>query len=605
MSERNSYDIHSMHASLLQRHLASAIDVLLEYGQYHYVSYSVPAAQPMEKRKHMVTQLRPYQRFALYHLQRCLEAGGWRLYVDLPTGTGKSTIATAFAAQRLADGRVLVLVHRQDLALQLAQTLKQEGLEVGLLMESSRVLDTSVVVATIQSLTLEAMQALLVANPIPILTVIIDEAHHAVPGSAYERVLSDIEHAADARPVATVGFTATPYRIDERSMLELLPVCAFARTIPEMVQGGYLAPLIWQPVQIDLDLDQIATTRKTGELDYAETTLALHLLREDAITTQIVEHAISYIGQRPTLVFAVNVRHAEYLMAAFGGRGYAAAVVSGRTSRKQRDEIFARWRSGSIQVVCNCALLTEGYDFPGVAALVIARPTLSPGLYMQMLGRGMRTAAGKTDCLVIDVVGNQPDPRRQVVLPHVVGIAEVPEDEQHPGKSISSGRNAAHSLLRSKLGGQGETELALLDPLGRSQYRWADYSRGYFATINAYTVAIIERDQAKSGLYRSRLYSEQPGYAAEHRWIEQRLLPLRQQVALVHVATRDLYREVIAGKEAPWLDEPATEKQLETLGRRDKLLPAQARAAGWTKRQASAAITFYRWRRILLHGPDL
>jgi ATP-dependent helicase IRC3 len=267
----------------------------------------------------MVTQLYPYQRLALYHLRRGLEAGIWRQYVDLPTGTGKSTIAAAFAAQRLARGRVLALVHCQDLALQLAQTLRREDLEVGLVMEGSRVLDTPVVVTTVQSLTPEVTQDLLAANPIPILTVLIDEAHHAVSDSSYERVLVDIEHAAGAQPVATVGWTATPYRTDERSMLDLLPVCVFARTIPEMVQEGYLAPLTWQPVQVNLDLHQIATTRKSGELDYAETTLARHLLHE-AITARIVQHAASRIGQRPTLVFAASVQHAQQLTAAFRAR---------------------------------------------------------------------------------------------------------------------------------------------------------------------------------------------------------------------------------------------------------------------------------------------
>ena len=103
----------------------------------------------------MVIHLRPYQRLALYHLRRCLEVGAWRQYLDLPTGTGKSTHAAAFAAQRLGQtqGRVLALVHRQDLALQLAETLRQEELEVGLLMEGSHTLHTSAVVATVQSLT--------------------------------------------------------------------------------------------------------------------------------------------------------------------------------------------------------------------------------------------------------------------------------------------------------------------------------------------------------------------------------------------------------------------------------------------------------------------
>src|SRR5205085_12318892 len=94
------------------------------------------------RRKPMVIHLCPYQRLALYHLRKGLEAGAWRQYLDLPTGTGKSTIAAAFAAQRLkqAQGRVLALVHRQDLALQLAETFSQEALKVGLLMEGSHTL---------------------------------------------------------------------------------------------------------------------------------------------------------------------------------------------------------------------------------------------------------------------------------------------------------------------------------------------------------------------------------------------------------------------------------------------------------------------------------
>ncbi len=550
----------------------------------------------------MVIHLRPYQRLALYHLRRSLEAGAWRQYLDLPTGTGKSTLAAAFAAQRLGQtqGCVLALVHRQDLALQLAETLSQEELEVGLVMEGSHTLHTPVVVATVQSLTPETVQDLLAAN-IPILTVLIDEAHHAVPGSVYERVLDAIEQAAGGQSVATIGLTATPYRNDERSMLSLLPVCAFARTIPEMVQEGYLAPLTWKSVQLDLDLAQVATTCQSGELDYAETTLAGQLLRE-AITARLVEHASPLIEQRPTLVFAASVQHAEYLSAAFRAYGFSTAVVSGRSSRRQRDELFARWKSGTIQVVCNCALLTEGYDFPGIAALVIARPTLSPGLYMLMLGRDMRKAEGKTDCLVIDVLGNQPDPRQQVVLPHVVGIEAASEDEGSVREPVRSRRS--DPIFRSILGGRGETALALLDPLGRSHCRWTAYSCGYFARINAHVTAILERDPAKSGLYRSRQYARQPERAPEHQWIERRYLPLRQQVALVQEATAGLFCEAFASKEAVWLDEPATEKQLETLGRYQKRLPEQARAVGWTKREASEAIAFYQLRRVLFHAPD-
>ena len=221
---------------------------------------------------------------------------------------------------------------------------------------------------------------------------------------------------------------------------------------------------------------------------------------------------------------------------------------------------------------------------------------------MQMLGRGMRTAEGKTDCLVIDVMGNQPDPRRQIVLPHVIGIKEEPENERRPGITTASRRTVP--ILRSILGGRGETGLALLDPLGHSQYRWTAYRRGYFAHINAYVIAIVERDPDKSGLYRSRQYTQRPESAPDHRWIERQYLPLRQQVALVHEATRDLFREALAGKEAAWLADPATERQLNKLGRYSKHLSTQAREAGWTKREVSEAITLYELRPVLFGAPD-
>jgi hypothetical protein len=136
---------------------------------------------------------------------------------------------------------------------------------------------------------------------------------------------------------------------------------------------------------------------------------------------------------------------------------------------------------------------------------------------------------------VIDVLGNQPDPRRQAVLPHVVGIEAAPEDESRIAGHGTSRRS--DPVLRSILGGQGEMGLALLDPLGRSHYRWTAYSQGYFARINAHVIAILERDTAKSGLYRSRKYARQPERTPEHLWIERHYLPLRQQVALVQEAT--------------------------------------------------------------------
>jgi hypothetical protein len=146
--------------------------------------------------------------------------------------------------------------------------------------------------------------------------------------------------------------------------------------------------------------------------------------------------------------------------------------------------------------------------------------------------------------------------------------------------------------------------LALLDPLGRSQYRWTAYRRGYFARINAGVLAIVEADPDRSGLYRSRLYTQMGDTPGEHCWIERGYLPLRQQVALVQESTRDLFREALVGKEAAWLLQPASEKQVRRLAHYNRRLAEQARSTGWKKREASEAITYYERHAVLFHPPQ-
>jgi superfamily II DNA or RNA helicase len=137
--------------------------------------------------------LRDYQQLAKVHTTRRIEDGQTRLYVHLPTGTGKGVILAALAAQEQEVGRVLVLVHRQEIALQLVETLQQAGVEGRLLMEGRRELTAPTVVATVQPLTSANVQALIEASETPIATILIDEAHHAVEGSAYGRIIASIE----------------------------------------------------------------------------------------------------------------------------------------------------------------------------------------------------------------------------------------------------------------------------------------------------------------------------------------------------------------------------------------------------------------------------
>jgi len=205
--------------------------------------------------------LRKYQLLALYHLEQRIQHGDRHLYVTLPTGTGKGVLIAACVSSRKSQGRALVLIHRQEIAFQLVHLLCQEGLDVGLLMQGHRQLDLPIIVATLPSLEV-TLPAVIEAHNSPISTVLIDEAHHAVEGSTYERSLTVLETQATHQQMVTIGFTATPYRNDRKSMFSILPTCAFTREIPEMVREGWLAPLTWDPIPVTLDLETLPTTPK-------------------------------------------------------------------------------------------------------------------------------------------------------------------------------------------------------------------------------------------------------------------------------------------------------------------------------------------------------
>jgi hypothetical protein len=137
-------------------------------------------------------------------------------------------------------------------------------------------------------------------------------------------------------------------------------------------------------------------------------------MRPDVIRA-LVEGTTPRIGNRITLVFCASVKHAEALADAYNAAGIRSAAIYGDMSRDELAHILRDWRTGAIQLVTNDALLIEGFDFPEIAALVLARPTASLVRYVQQIGRGTRTAPGKDDALILEATPGKPD-MRQVTL---------------------------------------------------------------------------------------------------------------------------------------------------------------------------------------------
>ncbi len=340
--------------------------------------------------------LRDYQVAAVEACEQAATEGRRRALVALPTGTGKTVAFAALIRRR--GGRALVVAHRDELLAQAREKLVAAGIAaetIGLVKAASDETTAPVVLASVQTLARSARRDRLVAATAgagAFATIVIDEAHHA-PAQSYRAILDALETPG----TLTTGWTATPGR---RGVRELFGAPVFSRDLVDMIAAGWLCDLRGRRVGIDLDT---ATLRRSHG-DFIESDLARALGAADA-PGAIVRAWRRWGEGRPTLVFAAGVDPAHGTAQAFGSAGVASEALDGTSGAEQRAAVLDRFRTGATTVLVNCALFTEGVDLPHVGCVVIGRPTLSPLLYAQMIGRGTRLAPGKADCLILDLVG--------------------------------------------------------------------------------------------------------------------------------------------------------------------------------------------------------
>src|SRR5690554_2883612 len=375
--------------------------------------------------------LRPYQASAIEAITTADREGVRRPLVVHPTGTGKTVTFSHLIARRASIGRALVLVHRDELA---QQTVAKIGmvapeLTTGVVKAERNEVDRDVVVASVQTIHRDnRLAALLAAGPVE--TVVVDEAHHA-PAPTWTKVLTGLGSFSPYGPL-TVGFTATPER-DGKSLGVWEKVVSY-KSIREMIFHGYLCPITGQTVQTSMDLGKVRKTRG----DYADGSLGDELENSGAIE-EIADAYVKYAADRKGVAFTPTVETAAHLAAALCDRGIPAEMVSGGTPVEDRRAILGRLKSGQTQVVTNCAVLTEGFDEPSISCVVVARPTKFHGLYVQMVGRGIRLYPGKKDLLVLDVTGASE--RHDLVA--VVDLGLDTDDPAGSPKKPGEGRKCA------------------------------------------------------------------------------------------------------------------------------------------------------------------
>lgn len=336
-------------------------------------------------------ELRPYQEEAIDAARNRFAAGDKSTLLHLPTGTGKTVVFGSIARKVVErGGRVLVLAHRGELIEQAVNKLDELGVEAGVEKASSRarsLYEPDVVVASVQTMQRER----LAGWPQDYFRLLItDEAHHAT-APTYRRIYRHFH------PALHLGVTATADRADEDDLGQVFESVAYEMTLWDAMRpeppGPYLCRLKFVQCDVEIDLRDIRTT--AGDYNLADL--------EDRIGPMVetLANAIRQeIGDRRTIVFTPDVGSAQAMATALQSLGFRADWISG--DDPDRRGKVDRLRSGDLQILCNCAILTEGFDCPPISAIALCRPTKSRSLYSQMVGRGTRLYPNKEDCLLID-----------------------------------------------------------------------------------------------------------------------------------------------------------------------------------------------------------
>lgn len=364
------------------------------------------ASQQCKKRKIVAKiELRDYQSRALSMLYDWLEKNTGHPCVVLPTGSGKSVVIAELCRQAITEWpetRILMLTRSVELINQNAEKLRTiwPDAPMGIYSASAGKKQLG--------------EPITIGGPLSIVRVtkkighcdllLCDEAHdisHKDEGS-YRKIINDL--MAINPSMRVIGFTASPFRLGHGLITEkpaifddlIEPV-----SIEELVYKGYLAPL--RSKQTGLKLDTSGVHKRGG--DFIESELQKAVDTDDnneAMVDEVIKRAD---GRKSWMFFATGVQHAEHLRDILLRRGVSAVAVTGDMPKKEREQAIADFKSGKITAITQVGCLNVGFDHPDIDLLVMARPTMSPGLYLQMAGRGMRPKSHTDHCLVLDFAG--------------------------------------------------------------------------------------------------------------------------------------------------------------------------------------------------------
>ena len=313
---------------------------------------------------------------------------------QMPTGTGKTYLLTAVIDSFVSNNpmeKVWIVAHRRELVSQIDETVRK--------FHSYSASNTSTLLASVKAMSIQWLMRHYDEIEEEPGMIVIDEAHHAL-AKTYKEMWERFPKAK------FLGLTATPCRLNGKGFTDLFDVLVQSWDVPEFISKGRLATYDFVSIKSDgVTQRLIDSLQKRGaDGDYQNKEMDMLLNKKPSIE-RLYQSLEEFGKDRKGIVYAINISHAQKITKLYQEHGLKAIAIDSKTPVTERQQDIEAFKKGDIQVLVNVDIFSEGFDCPDVEFVQLARPTLSLAKYLQMVGRGLRVAKGKKNCVIIDNVG--------------------------------------------------------------------------------------------------------------------------------------------------------------------------------------------------------
>lgn len=459
---------------------------------------------------------------------------------QMPTGTGKTYLLTAVIDSFVSNNpmeKVWIVAHRRELVSQIDETVRK--------FHSYFASNTTSLLSSVKAMSIQWLMRHYDEIEEEPGMIVIDEAHHAL-AKTYKEMWERFPNAK------FLGLTATPCRLNGKGFTDLFDVLVQSWSVPEFISKGRLATYDFVSIKPDgVTQRLIDSLQKRGaDGDYQNKEMDMLLNKKPSIE-RLYQSLEEFGKDRKGIVYAINISHAQKITKLYQEHGVKAIAIDSKTPATERQQDIEAFKKGDIQVLVNVDIFSEGFDCPDVEFVQLARPTLSLAKYLQMVGRGLRVAKGKKNCVIIDNVGLY----RVFGLPSQVwNWNAMFEGKLKVGKRKETPKDREFFLKNEKQDDiqiHPDSEMMMVmsheELLQRIQYREFVDSKGEFAIIKL-------PDGKMTVVNRQGEQVLEPGNYYDMKFLQGNILsyrPRRKTVCYYDLLARVVIDEDIHAKDAP------------------------------------------------------